>query len=60
MITPCILDLTTLDIQDLQAYLSQETDYGVPTQRVVFIYLRALYNFTLSEKKYLVSDLRLV
>jgi hypothetical protein len=45
-----ILDLTALDIQDLQAYLAQQTDYGIGTQRDVFIYLKALYKFILSQK----------
>lgn len=46
-----ILDLTVLDIQDLQAYLAQEADYGLNTQRGVFIYLKALYKFTLLQSK---------
>ena len=46
-----VLDLTVLDIQDLQVYLAQETNYGLGTQREVFIYLKALYKFTLLQNK---------
>lgn len=46
-----ILDLTVLDIQELQAYLAQETDYELATQREVFIYLKAFYKFTLLQNE---------
>ncbi|MBK5246593.1 MAG: hypothetical protein JJE49_04895 [Peptostreptococcaceae bacterium] len=48
-----ILDLTVFDYQDLQAYLAQETDYAFRGQKEVCIYLRALFNFTLSQNKHL-------
>lgn len=46
-----VLDLTVLDLQDLQAYLAQEKDYGFHTQKLVFTYLRALHKFTLSQNR---------